>query len=239
VDEARRASRRRRWPFVIVGVVALLLVGAAAFWFWFVPHWRPPLREGEMYGVDVSAHQGHIEWERVAGDEIEFAYIKASEGGDHVDDQFRTNWEGAGAAGIDRGAYHFFTLCRPGPTQAHHFLNVAPPDSSALPPAVDLELAGNCSVRPPQSNVETELSAFIDLVEEAWGRPVVLYIGDDWEGIYPTRERLDRPLWHRRFLLRPNVEGWVIWQLHGYGRVEGIDGGVDLNVMRHGRSDAP
>lgn len=65
-----------------------------------------------------------------------------------------------------------------------------------------------------------------------WGREIVLYVGDDFEGRYPVRKRLDRPLWHRRFLLRPNVDGWLIRQLHGYAHVTGIPGGFDLNVMR-------
>jgi len=50
--------------------------------------------------------------------------------------------------------------------------------------------------------------------------------------VYPIRHELDRPLWHRRFLLRPNLDGWSIWQLHGYARVDGIEGGVDFDVMR-------
>ena len=60
----------------------------------------------------------------------------------------------------------------------------------------------------------------------------MLYVGDEYEREYPVRERLSRPLWHRRFLRRPNVDGWVIWQLHGYASVAGVSGGVDLNVMR-------
>lgn len=224
--------RRRRWPFVISGVVLFSIALAAAWWFVWVPNWRPPLHDGERYGIDVSAHQATIDWARVADDEITFAYIKATEGRDFVDRRFEQNWSGAGSAGLDRGAYHFFTLCTPGADQAWHFLDVARPDRSALAPAVDLELAGNCSDRPSAESVAEELDDFITVVERAWERELVLYVGDDFEDEYPVRDRLDRPLWHRRFLLRPDVEGWLIWQLHGYARVEGIDGGVDLNVMR-------
>jgi lysozyme len=206
--------------------------GAAVWWFWWVPTWRPPLRDGERYGVDVSAHQGDIDWQAVADDGMAFAYVKATEGRDFVDARFTPNSAGAGGAGLDRGAYHFFTLCSPGADQAAHFLAVAPPDQDALAPAVDLELAGNCSARPSDEAVQAELSAFLGAVERAWDRPVVLYVGDDWEGRYPVRDELERPLWLRRFLRRPDVEGWRIWQLHGRGRVAGIDGGVDLNVMR-------
>jgi lysozyme len=208
------------------------MLAGSLFWFVFVPNWRPPLREGERYGVDVSAHQGEIDWRRVAADEIRFAYIKASEGGSFTDSRFRANWAAASAAGLDRGAYHFFTLCRSGDEQARHFLAVAPPDPRALRPAVDLELSGNCSSRPPASKVDAELETFLNLVEAAWGRPALLYVGDDWEHRYPVRTRLDRPLWQLRFLRRPNLDNVRVWQIHGFAHVEGISGRVDLNIMR-------
>lgn len=108
---------------------------------------------------------------------------------------------------------------------------MAPPDPDALHPAVDLELAGNCSERPAAEDVYDELRTFLRGVERAWERPVLLYLGNDFESRYPVRERLDRPLWLRKFLLRPS-ERWLIWQLHGYARVDGVSGSVDLNVMR-------
>jgi lysozyme len=228
----RLSRRRRRWPLIGILAVAVLPGVLAIWWFQWVPNWRPPLEEGERYGIDVSAHQDVIDWRQVAGDGITFAYIKATEGGDFTDDQFDENWRGAQDAGLDRGAYHYFTLCTPGAEQAHHFIDVAPPENDALPPAVDLELAGNCSARPGPSEVRGQLGDFIRLVEEAWGREIILYVGDDFERAYPVRHELDRPLWHRRFLLRPDLDGWLIWQLHGYARVDGIDGGVDLDVMR-------
>jgi lysozyme len=231
-DEAARSPRRRTGSLIGVAAVAVLAGLASGWWFLWVPNWRPPLREGERYGIDVSAHQDAIDWNRVARDGITFVYIKATEGGDFTDQRFEENWPGAGEAGLDRGAYHFFTLCTPGANQARHFLDVAHPDRAALAPAVDLELAGNCSARPSAAEINDHLHDFLGLVEEAWGREVVLYVGDDFERLYPVRDRLDRPLWHRRFLLRPNVDGWLIWQLHGYAHVEGIVGGVDLNVMR-------
>jgi lysozyme len=231
-EDLAGAARRRRWPFIAGGVVIVLAAVGLWGWFGWLPNYRPNLEDGERYGVDVSNHQGEVDWERVAGDDMEFAYIKASEGGDFVDEWFDRNWEGAGAAGLDRGAYHFFTLCRPGHEQAANFLDVVPLDPDALPPVVDLELAGNCADRPDREWVERELGAFLDAVESATGETVVLYVGDDFEGEYHLRDELDRPIWHRRVLLRPDVEGWWIWQVQGYASIDGIDGGADLNVMR-------
>ena len=205
---------------------------AAGFWFVWLPSYRPSLRPGERYGIDVSHHQNEVAWQEVRGDGIAFAYIKATEGGDHVDSRFASNWAGAGRAGLDRGAYHFFTLCRPGAEQAENFLRVVPDDNAELAPAVDLELAGNCRARPPTTVVLRELRTFLDLVEARAGQRAVLYVGDEFEERYPVRDVLRRPLWHFRFLRRPNVDRWVVWQVSGFARVDGVSGRVDLDVMR-------
>jgi lysozyme len=97
---------------------------------------------------------------------------------------------------------------------------------------VDLELAGNCSERPDRDSLRRELDTFLDRVEEATGRTVVVYVGADFEGRYQVRDDLDRPLWHRRVLRRPDVEGWWIWQAYDRASVDGIHGAVDLNIMR-------
>jgi lysozyme len=175
--------RRRRWPFVVAVLVVLVALGLWG-WYGWLPGYRPSLHAGERYGVDVSNHQREIDWARVAGDDIEFAYVKATEGGDFVDERFQRNWGGAAAVGLDRGAYHFFTLCRPGAEQAENFLRTVPSDPDALPPAVDFELAGNCSERPDRAWIERELGAFLEQVENATGHTVVLYVGDDFEGRY-------------------------------------------------------
>ncbi len=226
--------RRRRIIVVLVAVVVTLAGLGSAFWFLFVPNWRPALTDGESYGVDVSAHQGEIDWERVADDGIEFAYVKATEGQDWVDKQFAANWEGAARAGLDRGAYHFFTLCAPGDEQARNFLRIAPPDANALPPAIDLELSGNCSERPPAAEVAEHVATFVRMVEQEWGRELLFYVRPDWDEQYPVRDGLDRQLWDVRFPRRPADDRWQVWQLHGFANVDGISGGVDLDVMRAG-----
>jgi lysozyme len=222
---------RQRW--LLAAGAAAAILAATGLWGWFVwlPGYRPALGQGELYGIDVSAHQGRIDWVEVAGDGISFAYIKATEGGDFVDDRLTENWRDAGAAGLRRGAYHFFTLCTPGDQQARNFLDAVPDDPGALPPAVDLEIAGNCSARPDAATVGRELKTFLALVE-APGGTAVLYVGADFESMYPVRSSLPRPLWVRRVLRRPDDDGWVVWQVGGFAHVAGIDGRVDLDVFR-------
>jgi lysozyme len=226
------ARRRRRWLFVgLAAVIVVVLVVVAARYLW-LPRYRPALKAGERYGVDVSNHQGHIDWRGVAADHISFAYIKATEGGDYVDPSFAANWSNAGAAGISRGAYHFFTLCTPGATQARNFLATVGADAGELPPAIDLELAGNCRQRPSAAVVDRELGAFLELVEAGTKRRATLYIGADFASRYPVAARAGRLLWIRHLIARPAGTSWSVWQVDGYAHVSGVSGAVDLDVMR-------
>jgi lysozyme len=201
-------------------------------WFIWLPQHRPRLHPGEGYGIDVSHHQGLIDWSLVSGDGIAFAYVKATEGSHSVDPMFSVNWIGAGRAGLKRGAYHYFSLCSPGEDQARNFLEVVPSSSGALPPAVDLELDEKCLARPDPAVLQSELRDFIDRVEAITQTEVVVYASSEFEHRYPLESTFRRQLWILRFLRRPSEPGWLIWQVGGFARVEGISVRVDLNVMR-------
>ena len=221
----------------VAGIAAVLALSVAAGFAWR-PHDRPPLRLGGLRGIDVSHYQGAINWSDVASGGISFAYIKATEGTNFVDPRFAQNWAGAEAAGLRRGAYHFFTLCSPGPDQATNFLNTVPVESDSLPPALDLELSGNCSARPPASSVEAEIGAYLQAVEAATGQQVVIYVRDDFEKRYPVRDWFPRPQWRSGPHRRSTNADWAIWQL-GSGPVSGISGHVDLDVMRSPSTPSP
>jgi lysozyme len=233
-----RAARRRlpgpRTRTVLLGLVVLAIAGTGVFYLG-VPHWRPGLQAGERYGIDVSNHQGAIDWKQVAGDDISFAYIKATEGKDFTDKRFAENWKGAGDAGIRRGAYHFFTLCSPGAAQAANFLKALPDDRNALPPAVDLEYSA-CPRRPAAADFEKQLRAFVQAVEAKVGQPVLIYSLPVYEQSYPADKTVDRERWERRQFRRPAPDGpqggWRVWQASARAWIDGIDGFVDLDVLR-------
>jgi lysozyme len=182
----------------------------------------------------VSHHQGAIDWPALPAQGVDFAWIKATEGGDHRDARFEANWAGAGDAGILRGAYHFFTLCRPGAEQAMNFMNSVPADPNALPPAVDLEFGGNCTARPPRAALLAEINAFLELVETRTGKRAILYLTREFDEAYRIGEALDRPLWLRSLVLEPRFgrRSWTVWQASSFHRLRGIDGPVDWNVWR-------
>ncbi|MDB5429332.1 MAG: glycosyl hydrolase 25 family protein lysozyme [Caulobacter sp.] len=194
-------------------------------------NYEPDPSKYPVRGVDVSHHQGPVDWPRVARHGVAFAYLKASEGRDHRDDLFDRNWRGARAAGLRVGAYHYFTFCSSGRAQAANFLAAVPREADALPVAVDLEFGGNCGSRPAGPALARELAVFLAMVEAREGRPAILYVTPEFLAAY--RAVLpDRSLWRRSILHAPaRGEPWVLWQFHNRGKVDGVTGPVDISVF--------
>ena len=93
----------------------------------------------QVHGIDVARFQTSIDWQQARANGVNFAFIKATEGGDMVDPMFDSHWRGAGAVGVKRGAYHFFYHCRPAAEQARWFIRHVPKTPGALPPVLDME----------------------------------------------------------------------------------------------------
>ncbi len=93
-------------------------------------------------GIDVSHHQGNVNWHAVAEAGVSFAFVKATDGDTFVDPQFSTNWTGIKDAGIMRGAYHFFRPARPVDSQVENFVRtIRETGDGDLPSVLDLEEA--------------------------------------------------------------------------------------------------
>lgn len=185
-------------------------------------------------GIDVSHHQGAIDWTKVAKSGVAFAYLKASEGATWRDRRFAENWRGAERAGLARGAYHYFSFCSRGAKQAANFLAAVPPTKGVLPPVADVEFVGNCERWKSLEEVRAELRAFLAEVEKAWRvRPILYVTSESHERI--TRGHFDGyPLWIRSVQGPPAADldpAWIFWQYSETGKVPGIAGPVDLNVF--------
>ncbi|ESY40729.1 lysozyme [Mesorhizobium sp. LNJC380A00] len=220
---------------ILWGAASLVFAGiVAAGGIFYFRTFSPDRDSYPVRGIDVSHHQGEIDWRRVAADDVAFAVIKATEGGDHVDDAFAKNLREARAAGLAVGAYHFFTFCRPGADQAKNFIAVVPHDQPLLPPVVDIEFGGNCPQRPSPEQLSAELQAFLGPVEAAFGKPAIIYLTDEAEDAYAGQMAV-RQRWLRSLAFKPSEDGWIYWQYHNMGRVDGIEGDVDLNVLQGGQ----
>lgn len=227
---------RRRLLLGLIG-----LAGSAALASWLANHYEYQLAPiwHNVAGVDVSNHQGAIDWPALAVGRVAFAYIKATEGGDFRDKRFHLNWEGAKKAGVARGAYHFFTQCRSGIEQANNFIATVPRESGALPPVIDAEHMGPCRTGQQISSVVQEITTMLGLLEAHYGRRPLIYTSSDFDAIYFQGQLEGEKFWVRSLFWPPafRTDQWIMWQYHDAGIRPGVNGPIDLNVFRGSRRE--
>jgi lysozyme len=194
-------------------------------------------RQYAVHGVDVSRWQGNINWSVLKKNGANFAYIKATDGGDHIDPMFRRNWSAAGEAGVKRGAYHFFYWCRPAAHQAEWFMRNVPREANALPPVIDVEWtrSRSCPRHPSRAAVLKKMSTFMNMLEAHYGQRPIIYTAPDFyednlQGAFPQH-----PFWLRAVAEHPSKvypgRRWVFWQYSGTGLSKGVGEKIDLNVF--------
>ncbi len=184
------------------------------------------------FGIDVSYWQGNIDWNDVASDGVEFAFIRVSDGLSYYDTEFQDNWADAHATGVIRGAYQFF---RPGEdpvAQAQLLINeIGTLQTGDLPPVIDVETDDGYS----QSHVTNAIHQWIDEVEAAFGVQPIIYTGYyTWLDDVGSNDFAGYPLWIAQYgvscpdLPTPWTD-WVFWQDSSSGYVDGISGNVDTD----------
>lgn len=204
-------------------------------------------------GIDVSSYQGEVAFDAVASAGRGFAFVKATQGTYHVQSTLAATWQHARAAGVLRGAYHFFDPTEDGVTQANAFLaavdaagGMVPGD---LPPMLDLECptaakesaaAANClyagaSGWVPLAALRARVFDWMRVVEAAVGRKPIVYSYASWfDAVGFTDAALrGHPLFVASIASCPSVPApWsapTFWQYSFAGTVPGVRGDVDLD----------
>lgn len=192
----------------------------------------------EVHGTDVSKYQRSVDWEQARKSGVSFAFIKATEGGDRVDDKFADHWNGARLAGVPRAAYHFFYFCRPASEQAAWFIRNVPRDRSAMPPVLDMEWnpdSPTCKLRPDAATVRSEMRVFLQAVEKHYGKKPIIYTSIDFFDDNGLAAFRDYPYWLRSVAGHPTERygshPFSFWQYTGTGVIPGIKGNSDINVF--------
>ncbi|MEW6555361.1 MAG: GH25 family lysozyme [Actinomycetota bacterium] len=214
-------------------LIFLFVFGFLAYfgYIWFV---NPSYDKYPVRGIDVSEHQGDIDWDEVRRAGNTFAFIKATEGMDHKDACFVDNWVDSADAGFVRGAYHFFTFRSPGLEQAKNFIATVPVDGASLSPAIDIEFGGNSKEIPEKEVFQEELKIFLREIEDHYHRRPILYVTYDSYEKYIAGDFWDCIIWIRDLYDVPELSDgryWSFWQYCPRGRVDGINGYVDLNIF--------
>lgn len=204
---------------------------------------HPSETDYPVRGVDVSYYQGEIDWQVLADENIDFAFIKATEGSGHIDIKFEENWAQAGKTDLKRGAYHFFSFESKGKAQAEHFISVVPKEEGMLSPVVDIEFYGNRFYNKPDvEKTRAELQSLLDNLEAYYGIKPLIYATESSYSTYIRGAFDEYPLWIRNVYFSPNMGmpgKWTFWQYDSEAKLKGYSGEeehIDLNVF-HGTED--
>lgn len=218
--------------FLAVGAAALVLVAAPML----VLEALGGPSSSWARGVDVSSHQGTIDWNRVRTSGLSFAIVRVSDGTQHPDSQFQRNWAGAKSAGLVRGVYQYFRPTQNAEAQADLLVNaVGTLDPGDLPPVLDLETLDGAS----SSAVSAAVTKWINRVKARTGLTAMIYVSPGfWNGMTNRPPVAGVPLWVAHWgASSPQVpaawSGWAFWQTSDHATVQGIATKVDEDYF-HG-----
>ena len=190
-------------------------------------------------GLDLSSHNGIVNFDSLAAAGIDFVYLKASEGIGFRDESFSRNYAAARRTGIPVGAYHFFRFECDGRRQASNLLSAVKDCTLDLPLAIDIEEFGN-PVAAPTEIIIGRLATMVSHLQSA-GRRVIIYTNKNGDARF-IRKHFDRleegdpELWICSFTDPPLTRRpWLMWQHSHKARVPGIKGYVDMNTFNGSR----
>lgn len=243
------SSRRRPVEVAVrLAVIAALAWAAAA----------GPAVADRPLGIDVSQFQGDIDWNQVYAGGRVFAFIRSSHGS-LQDPKFTANMNGAYAAGVLAGAYHFavpvydsaYALPGADPqTEANRFLQQARPYIAPgyLRPVLDVELGGG-QTPVGAANLSAWSNAWIDIVEQETGVEAIVYCSSNYARNYLNSTLAARTLWIANWTYPSNPHTaqptagtgvwptWTFWQYSnngntaGHPSVPGVPARVDLDAF--------
>lgn len=236
-----------RWGRITAAVVSLAMLAGTATATAAEPRERDTamgsqiaLREGTVdvrglaaptdgvQGIDVSGHQGNVDWAAYWAQGKRFAYVKATEGVDFINPYYGQQYGGSADVGMKRGAYHFaLPNDSTGAVQAKYFVDNGggwTSDGKTLPGAVDLEwnpYAGGDCYGKTKAQLVTWIDEFVDAYRTHTGRLPVIYTSTSWwTQCVGSTAFASAPLWIARYNSEPGTlpSGWTQWKFWQYDK---------------------
>ncbi|MCY7295014.1 glycoside hydrolase family 25 protein [Alteromonas sp. a30] len=191
----------------------------------------PKETEKPLHGIDVSHFQGEIDFLEVEKSGVHFVYLKATEGTRFVDPTYMKHIEAIKQTQLQHGAYHFFQPSLDAKQQAEFFVKTIKQQSHLLPPMLDVEVSQGMS----SDAIKAGVKVWLDYVQaELKCRPILYSYGDFWRDNLGT-EFTQYKFWlaeYSKTLKKPDSLSNVnLWQYSDKGRIPGIEGKVDMDVM--------
>ena len=191
-------------------------------------------------GVDVSAYQGDIDWEKVKASGIDFAIIRLGyrgyESGKLVEDKYaKENLKGAKEAGLRVGAYFFSQALSIKETdqEIEYMLDILGDTKLDMPIVLDWEIpSSDARTAKMDARTLTDIQRhFCGQMRDRGYTPMVYFNWHQSENLYYLSELEDYPFWLALYQDRMTYPWHVeMWQWTDKGKVPGIAGNVDLNV---------
>lgn len=190
-----------------------------------------------VHGIDLSHYQGEVFWEAIGDNsKMAYVYLKATEGGDRIDDKYEQNIELAHKYGLKVGSYHFFRPKTPLKLQLENFKAQCRPSQQDLIPMIDVETKQGLS----NDAFRDSLMTFLTMVEEAYHQKPLVYIGTNFYNRYMSGLMNGYKLMIAQYSSNEPVlndgNDYMLWQYTGKGHIDGIRGYVDKSrfMGRHG-----
>ena len=238
----KKSKKLTKRALIISTVLVILSVFASVVYVYGIDYYRkyyacPELAmDYDKYpvtGIDISAHQGKIDWKIVSESKVSFAFLKATEGADFVDKKFSDNWKTAKDNNVVVGAYLFFRFNKDGRLQAKNYINVVKLTDNDLPPVVDFEASyGNRLGKYNSKYMQNQLLKCLRELEKHYGCKPIIYTNTETYTKYIKGNFDDYPLWICKLCNEPDKKvDWKFWQYSHKGSVAGIKGNVDMNIF--------
>ena len=233
--------KKKLFKAVIISLLLLVIMGVVSFslvWSGVILLNGSAADQYSVRGIDVSSHQGKIDWEVLASQNISFAFIKATEGSSFADENFSYNFAEAQKNALAVGAYHFFSYDSEGKTQAENFINTVSPFDGMLPPVIDLEFYGDKEKKPPQREyVDAQLKTMLAILEKHYKQKPIIYATEKSYELYLSGDYGEYDIWIRNVITKPKLSDnrqWIFWQYTNRERLNGYSGTekyIDVNVF--------
>jgi len=221
--------------YIAIAIIAVTAAAIFSIALWRVgasrrPHVEVERKQYPVMGIDLSAHNGDVDFEKVAACGVDFVFLKASEGTSFQDTKFRHNYSEAKRSGMKTGAYHFFRFDCDGYKQGRNFLAAVDSLSLDLPLAIDIEEWGNPVGYSTDEVIETLRGMIFAL--EGCQHKVIIYTNKNGYNRFVRGHFDEMPVWVCSFTNPPiTTDKWILWQHSHQSHIDGIKGDVDLNTF--------
>jgi len=187
----------------------------------------------EVKGIDVSHHQGNIDWKAVSENGIDYVYIKATQGMTFTDDMYEKNRKLARQSGLLVGAYHFYSMQSKPKDQFENFRKACPKGTTDLIPMIDVEFAGKLSSA-QLAELGDGAKELADLMEQYYGKKPMIYCSPDVYNwcIYGRFSNDYMLMLGHPYTTYPAIKGkkhYDIWQYTYSGRINGVKQSFDMH----------